>query len=249
MQRASVSKPHATAQLMYSSLGRSLSEFLWVCGNPKVNLSLRLTARAAKVLGEHQERAIVVAGSHTGNWDYVACAIAELRPLAIITKQLSTRILDRKWQQTRATRGIELIYRAGAMRKTREALRRNTAVVMMIDQVPQSKSQSTRAVFLGAEAWVDRAPFIVAFRNRVPVLVTAAYRDEDGAHVLDVLEVLNPPISGLKEWVEQAARASTAQLENFVKEHPSDWLWLHRRWKEVESRKSTNSNELDSLAI
>jgi KDO2-lipid IV(A) lauroyltransferase len=157
--------------------------------------------------------------------------------LTVVTKHLSVRWLDRFWQRTRARLGVRLVDAHGAMARGREALRRGGAVAMMIDQVPASPRHALACRFLGQMAAVDRAPAVLAAATGAPLVVAASRRAGDGSQVLHVLAVVQPPggphpaAPRSRAWVDEATRAATAALDSFVREHPSQWLWMHRRWK------------------
>ncbi len=102
---------------------------------------------------------------------------------------------------------------------------------MMIDQVPASPRHAVTVEFLGAKAHADRAAAALAAASGAPLVVAASRRDERGRQVLQVLDVLLPPHRATRAWIERATRDATSALEAFVRRHPSQWLWLHRRWK------------------
>ncbi|MBV9947547.1 MAG: lysophospholipid acyltransferase family protein, partial [Myxococcales bacterium] len=176
-------------------------------------------------------RGVVVAASHTGNWDLAACAIARHVDLLVVTRRLRVRGIDAFWQRTRAAQGVHLTGAEGAMRRARDVLRGGGAVAMMIDQVPLDLRRAIEAPFLGRTAWVDRAPAALAAAAGAPLVVAASRRDADGDQALTVLEVLEPPPRAPSAWIAQATRAANERLEAFVRAHPSEWLWLHRRWR------------------
>jgi Kdo2-lipid IVA lauroyltransferase/acyltransferase len=94
--------------------------------------------------------------------------------------------------------------------------------------VPDRSAHAIAAPFLGADALVDRAPATLAWRAKATVVVVASAR-EAGAHRLDVLGVFVPS-DDRATWIRDVTRAATTALDRFVRAHPSDWLWLHRRW-------------------
>ena len=234
MRAAGIDGAARHARAMYASLGISGVELLW------------MTLRGARAL-EHvrideasslrwrnalaQGRGAVVAASHTGNWDLAACTVARDVPLLVVTKHLSVRWLDRLWQGTRARQGVRLADAEGAMARSREQLREGGAVAMMIDQVPGSPRHAVPVEFLGRPAAADRAPAALAASAGAPLVVAASLRDEAGAQVLHVLDVFHPPRRPDRAWIDQATREATRALDRFVRAHPSQWLWLHRRWK------------------
>jgi KDO2-lipid IV(A) lauroyltransferase len=234
MRAAGVPGPAAAARAMYAALGASALEFLWLAARgPRALACVRIedasreTWRRAIAKG----RGVVVAASHTGNWDLGACAIAREVDLTVVTKHLRVAWLDRFWQSTRARLGITLADATGAMQRSRRALRRGGAVAMMIDQVPSSARHALPCEFLGRSAMTDRAPAALAARAGAPLVVAAGRRALDGTHVLAVLAVFEPPPRPSRAWIDEATRSATAALDRFVRAHPEQWLWMHRRWK------------------
>jgi KDO2-lipid IV(A) lauroyltransferase len=148
----------------------------------------------------------------------------------VVAKPLHNATFDRLVAIGRARLGVETIAPRGALRAAAEALARGTSVVMPIDQAPEASA--LEAGFLGARCAVDRAPFVLAARAGVRVVV-AAQRRIGRAQELSVLGVLEPP---RRAGIDRAATEATALLEAFVREHPESWLWLHRRWKALPAR-------------
>jgi KDO2-lipid IV(A) lauroyltransferase len=234
MRVAGIARPGREARAMYTALGTSAVEFLWLAlRGERVLDRVRIDEASLPAwqgaLG--QGRGVVVAASHTGNWDLAACAIARAVPLLVITKHLSVRWLDRFWQSTRARLGVKLADARGAVARSREALRDGGAVAMMIDQVPSLPRHAVDCEFLGQVCAADRAPAALAAAAGVPLVVAASRRDASGAHVLHVLEVLRPPQRPSRTWIDNTTRSATRALDCFVRAHPDQWLWMHRRWK------------------
>jgi Kdo2-lipid IVA lauroyltransferase/acyltransferase len=236
MALAAVEAPSREADALYAALGQSAVEFLWLAGRGgeiarhfAVDPASAARWRAAVEGG----RGVVIAASHTGNWDLAACAMARDVELLVVTKHLRVASIDRFWQSMRARQGITLTGARGAMARSREVLRRGGAVAMMIDQAPVSRRHAVPVTFLGQRAFVDRAPAALAAAARSPLVVAAARRNASGDHVLQVLEVIAPPDDRpARTWIGEATASATRALEGFVKTYPSQWLWLHRRWKQ-----------------
>jgi KDO2-lipid IV(A) lauroyltransferase len=232
MRRAGVPHPAKEARAMYRALGLGAVELLALSRDQGLLATVEVdeASRARWASAVRAGRGIVIAASHTGNWDLAACAIARDVELVVVTKHLRARALDAFWQQTRSARGVHLVDAEGALAVARAAVRRGAAVAIMIDQVPVSRRHSLEVDFLGASAFVDRTAATVAATTGAPLLVTAAERTGDG-HKLHVLDVLEPPLRHRRDWIDSATRDATRALERFVVAHPHDWLWLHRRWR------------------
>lgn len=240
MQAAAMAKPREEARAMYRSLGISLLELLALSTPHAARLirSVHIDEDSRRLLADKLAlgRGIVIAGTHTGNWDLAACAVAREVDLLVVTKHLRVRSLDRYWQATRSAHGVLLCDAKGALAGARRVLARGGAVAMMIDQVPDVAEHALAADFLGRPAMTDRAPAVLAAAARAPLVLVAGRRDATGTHWLSVLGHWLPPPRPSRAWIDESTRAATHSLERFIRMHPSEWLWLHRRWKRLDSR-------------
>jgi KDO2-lipid IV(A) lauroyltransferase len=225
---------------VYRELGVGLAEILLARWRPDAARERVVIEPAARGALERARAAgpVILACSHTGNWEAAAFAAAGLAPLACVVKPISNRAIDAFCTRTRERMGLRLLSPRGAIRAASRALAEGHAVAMMIDQVPADARHGVWTPFLGAPALVDRAPFALAARTGASVLVTCARRDAEGITRVDVVGTLAPPSSGRPAWIDAATRESTALLAAFVRANPSSWLWLHRRWKTPPSRRS-----------
>lgn len=241
MRRAGIPAPARAASEMYASLGTSAVELLWLAASRRklveythIETESASTLERARLAG----KGVVLAASHTGNWDWAACAMAERLPLLVVTKRLSVGFLDAFWQRSRAGYGVVLVEARGALARASAHLASGGAVAMMIDQVPSREEHAVRAPFLGEDAWVDRAPFVLAAKTGAPLLVSVARRAERG-HVLSIVHEARPPLApgDARLWVQEQAACATRALDTFVRAHPSEWLWMHRRWRRPPARR------------
>ena len=230
MRRAGLEGVPRTARRMYASLGTALFEFLWMIGRRASPVfAVRFTPRAEKALARP---GVVIATAHTGNWDLVACATAQGHlPLTVITKRLRARSLDRVWQGERASRGIELLDGAGVFGRSIDSISRGRSVAVLIDQAPERRSAVIEAPFLGETARCDMTAALLAARTGAHLVLALGCRQPDGTYLVDAPLVLEPPPRATGAWSEQATRDLNAALDRFVRANPSQWLWLHRRWK------------------
>jgi KDO2-lipid IV(A) lauroyltransferase len=235
MRAAGVAGPEREASRMYAELGRGALEVLWVAGRRAARLDELVTLapeaeqalRAAEARGE----GVVIAASHTSNWELAAFAMASSGPLQVVVKRQGVAAFDAFCTQLRARFGVDLSAPDGALSRARAALRDHGRVVMMLDQVPGERRHGVPVEFLGRVALADRAPAALAAQTGAPLLVAAARRRPDGKLRLELLERLTPPPRPGPAWVEEATVAATRALDRFVREEPASWLWLHRRWK------------------
>jgi Kdo2-lipid IVA lauroyltransferase/acyltransferase len=235
MRRAGVADAERTASAMYRSLGRSLFEFLWMALHPSSRLEawVSIDDETEQRVDRASAAGAVIASAHTGNWDLLACAAASRWPLTLVTKKLSIRTLNRLWQTARSRRGIRLVGVGEAARAGAQALARGELVVMLIDQAPERERATVVTEFLGQPARVDLAPALLAQRARVPLVAVFSRRSADGRAVAELGPVIVPPQRPSRRWAEESMIELTRALDAFVRLHPDQWLWMHRRWKDA----------------
>jgi KDO2-lipid IV(A) lauroyltransferase len=240
---------------MYRALGASLLETIWLAAHPEAPASrfafLDECSRARLAKAQSGQRGVVIATAHTGNWELAAAAMAELGPFTVVVKPMRVAWIDALVRSARRSRGIGLAPPEGVMAVARAALRRGEAVALVIDQVPSRARHAVVAPFLGGPVDADRAPAALAASMGAPLVVAVARR-AGRTQLLEILAVLEPPPRRGRPhrehderggespecssaWISRATLAATAALDRWVRAHPRDWLWLHRRWKRAPS--------------
>ena len=240
--KAGIERPASVARGMYRSLGIGLCELVAVSFAPvSMGAKVHLTERAERALADASSGGCVVATAHVGNWDLLACAMAARYRLSVVTKRLHLRHLDRLWQTIRGARGLGLIDARGAVTASIARVRAGETVAMMIDQAPAFRENALRFDFLGQPAFHDPSPATVAARTRRPLVIAFSRRLVSGHHVLDVEQVLSPLGKSAQVFIAEATMAASRALEDVIRREPSSWMWLHRRWKDLPSRRGLAS--------
>ena len=107
----------------------------------------------------------------------------------------------------------------------------NRVVGIVIDQ-NTAADQGVLGDFFGKPARTTPVAALLARRRDIPVLPAFSRRLPDGRHLLAILPPLpmekTADIEGdIKRHLELQSRA----IEAWVRTAPSQYLWLHRRWK------------------
>jgi KDO2-lipid IV(A) lauroyltransferase len=200
---------------------------------------VRMDDDFAVALHEACERGpVVLAASHTGNWELAAFGAAQRladhgRRLAVVVKPQSVGAVHAFCTHLREACGLVLIAPEGAFGAARRSLAAGDVIVMPIDQVPGRTRHGVSVPFLGAQALADRAPAALARKSGATLLVAATSRQGREQHI-HLLAELPPHARGESmsaAWITNATREATRALAAFVDADPASWLWLHRRWR------------------
>jgi Kdo2-lipid IVA lauroyltransferase/acyltransferase len=186
-------------------------------------------ARAASPSG-----GVIVLTAHFGSWELLAAAMSAYEfPVTVVHRTRNDPLLDRLVMERRAAGGAQLLARGSAARAALEALRDGRCLAMPYDQ-NCGREEGVFVPFFGRLACARDAPARIALRTGASVLPVFLHREPDGFHhVARVHPPLSIGSSGLdrRDAAAQAARAMTAAIEAAVREAPSEWIWIHRRWR------------------
>jgi KDO2-lipid IV(A) lauroyltransferase len=85
--------------------------------------------------------------------------------------------------------------------------------------------------FFGRPASTPAGPAAISLRSGAPIVMGFPRRLPDGRHILDIQPPFGVDGGDSPEAVLDLTARHTACLESWVRMHPAQWFWLHRRWK------------------
>jgi Kdo2-lipid IVA lauroyltransferase/acyltransferase len=174
-----------------------------------------------------QGRGVLFATAHLGNWELSAFAHALLTaPMGVVVRPLDNPLIDAMVERRRALSGNRPIYKKDFARAILKALAANEAVGILIDQ-NASPDSGVFTDFFGVPACAATGFAKIAAHSGATVIPGyALWSEREGRYVLKFYPPV--PITG------DAARDTQelqARLQEVVRAHPDQWLWIHRRWK------------------
>lgn len=213
---------------MWGHLGRVIAEYPSLPGN---RLLARTVIYGAEHLPRKGESALFFSG-HLGNWELLTpVANSHGVDLSIVYRALNNPYADRIIGELRKDHAGGLIAKgphSGVQILT--ALKRGGSVAMLADQ---KLSSGIRVPFFGREAMTTPVIAEIALKYDLPIIPARIIRTE-GAHFKCIIyPKLNYAPSGEHEKDVLAITAMiNTMLEEWVREHPDQWFWVHRRWPE-----------------
>jgi KDO2-lipid IV(A) lauroyltransferase len=176
-------------------------------------------------------RALVLT-AHLGNWELLTLAhwLAGV-PGTVVVRPLDATWLDGMADRLRRRAGIELIDKRGALRPVLTALRRGRAVALLMDQ-NTARREGVFVSFFGRPASTSKSLAVLAVRTQTPVVPIFIYRTDVGRHRM----VFHPPlfVNGTPESelaIAELTQRCTEVIEKAIGVDPSQWLWIHDRWR------------------
>jgi KDO2-lipid IV(A) lauroyltransferase len=182
---------------------------------------------------EHFERAlargrgVLFATAHLGNWELSAFAHALMsKPMYVVVRPLDNPLIDRLVARRRTMSGNRIIEKKDYARGILKALAANEAVGILADQ-NSSLEEGVFVDFLGTPACASTGLARLAAHSGAAVIPGFAFWSEiERRYTLRFY----PEIEITGSAGEDTRRVQGA-IEAAIREHPEQWLWIHRRWK------------------
>ena len=173
---------------------------------------------------------------HLGSWELLARRIVRAGvPAIVIAARSWDRRIDDMVEAFRLSGGVPTLFREDPSggRTLLKALRAGKALGILIDQ--DTNVQSVFVPFFGHLASTPRAAADLALRFGCPIFVGWSRRRGPKAgdgYVLEVEPVPYDPAPADREAEALRITATcTERMEQAIRQAPSEWVWMHRRWK------------------
>jgi Kdo2-lipid IVA lauroyltransferase/acyltransferase len=188
-----------------------------------------------RVVAAHaQGRGVLLFTGHFGFWEINALVHAlAMQPMAVLARPLDNPLLHDLLESMRRSTGNAVIYRRGAIRRVLRALSENQAVAILIDQHIQT-SDAIYVDFFNRRAATTSALAALALRTGAPVVPVFALPLPRGKFRMVYEHPVDPPRADDPDAILEFTQRCTDVLEMYVRRHPELWLWMHRRWRDVE---------------
>lgn len=179
--------------------------------------------------------AILVSG-HLGNWELLGITLAlsgfTMNP---IVKFQSNGLVDKIIQDNRRSLGMNLIDKNGFLRPIMAAFKRNEVVSFLIDQ--STRKAGVEVKFFGKEASIPRGAAEFALKTGVPVFSARCLREKPGHYKVVISEEIQLIRTGDHQRdVEENTAMFIRLIEDVIRDHPEQWLWMHKLWRRKKVR-------------
>lgn len=183
-------------------------------------------------------RGVILLSAHLGNWEVGGAAlVARGFPIDVVVARQRNELFDRYLTRSRERLGFGIIPRGEGRRGVLAALREGRLAGILGDQ--DARRAGVFVDFFGHPASTARGPAVLALRSGALVVTLFAVRlpgwrpryhvylealDEDAVQV-------GTGGPGRAARVAAITQAYTTRIEDYVRRHPEQYFWLHKRWK------------------
>jgi KDO2-lipid IV(A) lauroyltransferase len=225
---------------VWDNLGRIGAEFahldhIWDydLDHPEKPSRIEFGARTKQLFDQLRDdgKPALIFTSHLGSWELPALgAVAHGLDCAILYRRPNIESADRAIERIRAVNmGTLIAAGRDAPLKLAEALKNNQHVAMLVDQY---LTNGVEVTFFGRKTKAN--PMLARLLRQVecPIHGVRIIRLPNHRFRAELSEEVKPvrDASGQID-IQGTMQAVTSVVEGWVREHPEQWLWLHRRWR------------------
>jgi KDO2-lipid IV(A) lauroyltransferase len=221
----------------FRSIGTTFFELLWTENLTRDQLlaEMRFTNPELVAALQKEKKGVVLMSGHYGNWEWLAHSVnlSTGFPLHVIAKALHNPYVDERVNRARRHFGNTVIPMASSVRETLRILHEGGVVGIVGDQ--SASRESVWVDFFGRRVPTHQGPAVFSLKTGASMLIGFSRRQNDGKYVAEFQKV---PMDGLDgytpENVEELTRRHVKMVEEVIRCHPEQWMWMHRRWKHAE---------------
>lgn len=220
-------RPEDIIRENFRLMGRSLAELVKVYYGfgGRIFDSVRVEGLEYYEAARARGKGVILVGGHCSNWELMTlCVSSKIGPFHGVARRQSNPYINHFIIKAREKFGSGVIYKEGALKKFISILKQGGTVGVLMDQsvIPE---EGVLVDFLGAPAWTTKMPALISRKTGAAVIPGFMHRTSDGYVIRLHPEVM---FSGDEKADTQLL---TSYVEDYVRENPTDWLWVHRRWK------------------
>jgi KDO2-lipid IV(A) lauroyltransferase len=175
-------------------------------------------------------KGVIAVTGHVGNWELLSAYVSSTGcRVSVLATRMKDARLDDVVVGLRRQLGVVVLERSRGLREALRCLRRGEVLGVLIDQ--DTSVDSVVIDFLGRPAKTAVGPVKIAARTGAAIVPMAMLMAGDGRYRVEIREqiVIDGTEASLTKDVERCSKA----VESFIRAEPSQWVWMHKRWKSV----------------
>ncbi len=182
-------------------------------------------------------RGAIMLTGHYGNWEILGYTLATLGfETYSVARPIDNPLIDAWLLGVREKKGQVILSKRGVTTTALDVLQNKGVLGFIADQNAGPKGMFVP--FFGRQASTYKSIGLLAIEHQVPVVVGYARRHGDRFEfdigTQDIIypeEWKNFPRDQYRDELHYITARYTKAIEDFVRDDPTQYLWIHRRWK------------------
>lgn len=206
-------------------------------GNVADYVELKATPKAYKAFfGKNRTNAIIVT-AHYGNWELSGMGYYFLTkfPVTAIMRPFNNPKIGKIFIKKREAAGHELHQKTGAIKVLLKTLKKGNSIGIIADQHAGSM-EGVEVQFFNHPARAHISPALMHLKTQIPILVGVTRRKPGYKFQYEYVvsdPIMFSPTDNKEQDIKDLTQLYTSELEKLIAEDPTQWLWAHRRWLDI----------------
>jgi Kdo2-lipid IVA lauroyltransferase/acyltransferase len=220
---------------LYRNLGWLLAEFCQMSRYTRGETQsfIRYEGLENYLAARDRGRGVLVLTGHLGAWELSSFYHSLMGyPMSMVIRRLDNPLVDNLVNHIRCLHGNQVLHKDDFARGLLASMRRGETVGILMD-TNMTPPQGEFVDFFGHPACTGSGLARVARKTGAEVLPGFLLWEESSQQY--VLRFGAPLALASSDDLEADALAHTALftkvIEDYIREYPDQWLWVHRRWK------------------
>ncbi|MDE1162535.1 MAG: lysophospholipid acyltransferase family protein [Acidobacteriaceae bacterium] len=220
----------------FRSLGWQVAEFCKMSGYTReaAQKFVRYDEGMERFLAaEAKGKGVLVLTAHLGAWELSSFFHSLMgHPMSMVIRRLDNPRVDAFVDRIRSLHGNKALHKDDFARGLLSAMKRGETVGILMD-TNMTPPQGVFVPFFGHQACTASGLARVAMHSGAAVLPGfLAWHEDEQKYVLHFGHEIELSRTGDSDADIVANTAKfTATLEQYIRQYPEQWLWVHRRWK------------------
>lgn len=218
----------------FRHMGKSLVEFFLIPYLDETRFNKLVVVKGFENFQKAAEKGgVFILSLHMGSWELMNATCVNLKvPLHIISKKFKSEWLNKVWMGIRFDRGINVIPAEKSSYQILRVINKGHAIGYMIDQF-MGPPIGVPVNYFGKRTGAPLSLALFHERTHASVVPVYNFRREDGKiELVWMPEIPFMEQGGRDQNISFMTQVYTDKIEEIVRKHPEQWLWIHRRWKE-----------------
>ena len=219
------------AKEVFRNFGETAAEFLKLPQMPLAEVDALVTVNGEENLKQAlaMDKGVLLMTGHFGNWEFLARWLnLHGYPLNVVSRRANDPEAEKLLTDTRTEGGAQVFSRGNSARAVLQCLKKKEIVALLPDQ----NAGDVFVPFMGVRTGTVDGPAIIHLKTGAPLLFSWCARTPEDRFII----TFEPPViiksTGERAGdIEAVMACVNAHLEAQVRQYPTQWLWLHDRWK------------------
>lgn len=221
-----------TAKQVFMHFARAAVEFFYLLSLSREQIDAMIDLEGA----EHLDAALakgkgcIIITAHYGNWELLARKLViKGYKVSVIARDSDDPGMTGITTRIRENGGYQVFDKDQPLIGAIRALRRNEILGILPDQ---NESNGIFADFFGRPVATATGPAVFSLRSGAPLVPVFAPRTVDDRYKATAYPAIEfTPTGDEEKDIQTLTALINKAIEREVRAHPSQWLWLHDRWK------------------